>query len=153
MLQQICPAFLKNIGILGLPHGVQKMIDLLGLDPCKIVAYTDVELKSFHASQTELLCHHLAEEPGLDVFLHRLRNIKFRGPLTVVALIIGLDAWLVNTCGQFRSVHDLHGLKLKETAPCDNMPPQYSGPAGYVGPAAGPTGVSSVRPKIVRLYF
>ena len=92
------------------------MIDLLRFYPGQIISYTDVKLKSVHAAKAELFGSDLAQKPCLDILFHGLRHIQFCGPLAVIALIIRFNAWLVHTRGKLFAVHDLHCLKLKETA-------------------------------------
>ena len=96
MPQQIFLTGSEYLRVLRMLHRIQETVDLLGLYARKVISHTDIELEAIHAPESELFRHHLAQEPCLDVLLHRLGNIQLCRPLAVVALVVCLDARLVD---------------------------------------------------------
>ena len=114
--QQILLTDFEGFCISCILHTFNECVDFLRLDALQIITNTDIELETIHTAKAVFLCHKGKQKPCLNVFILCLRNIKLGRPLTVVSFIIRFDTWLVDTCCQFITIHDLNGFQFKETA-------------------------------------
>ncbi len=60
------------------------------------------------------LRHDLQGEPRLDILVERLHDLQLRGPLLIVALVVGQNAGAGDAGGQIGAVHLLDGFHFKE---------------------------------------
>ena len=116
MIQQILLTDFEGFCISCILHTFNECVDFPRLDTLQIITNTDIELETIHTAKAVFLCHKGKQEPCLNVFILCLRNIKLGRPLTVVSFVIRFDTWLVDTCCQFITIHDLNGFQFKETA-------------------------------------
>ncbi len=97
-------------------HAVDVGLHRRLLDAVQVVAHAHVEAEGVgFAWQTRVedFLQQVQREPGLQILVEGLGQRVLGRPLGVVALVLGIDAWL----GDFQAVHDLHGLQLDEAPP------------------------------------
>ena len=116
-LLEHCLALAENGGPGGVHHAVEVGVHLLALDALQVIAHGHIEHEAVGVAQAVDLGEDLQGAPGLNVFVHSLGHGQLRGPLLVVALVIGQDAGAGHAGGQVGAVHLLHGLYLKEAGP------------------------------------
>ena len=109
-------ALTEDGGTAGVHHAVDVGVHLLALDALQIVAYGHIEHEAVGIAQIVDLAENLQGAPGLDVLVHGLRHRQLRGPLLIVALVVGQNAGAGDAGGQIGAVHLLDGLDLEE--PC-----------------------------------
>ena len=115
MLKKPLSAFFEYFCIFGIHHAVDKIVDLGLFDSGKIISDRNVKLESVCCSKAKFLRHYMKHKPCFDIFSHGLRHIQFRGPLTVITLVLCQNARTVDTCSQLFSIHFLYRFQLKET--------------------------------------
>ena len=99
----------------GIHHFGDELVDLLALDAGQVIAHRHVEDEAVGIAQAIDLGENLQCKPGLHILLVCLGDIELRGPLAVIALILGQDARTVDAGRQLRAVHLLDGFQLKES--------------------------------------
>ena len=87
-------ALAPDLGLGGVLHALDVGVDLGALDALEVVADGHVEHEAVGVAEAELAGEELARPPSLDVLVHGLRDRELRGPLAVVALVLGHDAGL-----------------------------------------------------------
>ena len=113
-LLEHCLALAENGGPGGVHHAVEVGVHLLALDALQVIAHGHVEHEAVGIAEAVDLAEDLQSAPGLDILVHGLGNGQLRGPLLVIALVVGQDAGAGHTGGQISAVHLLDGLYLEE---------------------------------------
>ena len=107
-------AFPEGLRVFRLDHAVDEGVDFFALDPGQVISDGHIEHKGVRIAQAVFLRQQPAGHPGFDIFRISLGHIQFRGPFAVIALIPRRDAGFVHAGCQFRAVHLLDCLQLKE---------------------------------------
>ncbi len=107
-------AFLPDRGGGGILEPFDEPVDLFARDSLKVVADAHVEHESVRTTKIEFPADQLERKPGFHILVKRLRNAQLRGPLDVVALVLGEDAGLAD--GQVLSIERLHRFQFEESA-------------------------------------
>ena len=74
IVQKPFSAFLENNSVLCFHHSVNKGIDLVSLNSCKIISHGNIKLEPILCTQAEFFRNHMKDKPCLDVLAHRVRN-------------------------------------------------------------------------------
>ena len=107
-------ALAEDGGAAGVHHTVDIGVDLLALDALQVIAHRHIEHEAVGVAEAVDLAEDLQSAPGLDILVHGLGHGQLRGPLLVIALVVGQDAGAGHTGGQISAVHLLNGLYLEE---------------------------------------
>ena len=111
-----CPveAFLPGFIFGSVAQRVDEVIDLRQLDACQVITDAHVEDKAVRSAQIQFLRQKLDRPPAADIFRSSIGDRQFRGPLNIIAFVIGQNAGTGYAFRQFFPVHFLYGLQFKE---------------------------------------
>ena len=115
MIKKPLAAFLKYFRILCFHHIINKIIYFRLFNSCKVITNRNIKLEAVLISKTKLFCNYVKSKPCFNILVHCVGNVKFCGPLAVIAFIFCKNTRFVYTGCKLRSVHFLNSFQLEKT--------------------------------------